>query len=254
MATYVALDVAEEDSLIVYALDDAYVRRLKAQADLTDERRVSVLLDVGSDTPRYAAALAVAQAAKAAYDAASPFLESPSYPTVHPQRDYMLRVEDEIILVQYAASGRVFVGRAELGTSRARHLAGTPITVFSLPTGGGGGGGGGGGSNVDADNRRGAESGLAPSAIATLVTRAAGTSKLRGFVVAGSTDAEAWVEVDGVPLDGIRARHSRVLPAQVVLPNPEAYADPGATVTLRVQNMGSVAGDFEGTLLGEAGS
>jgi hypothetical protein len=110
---------------------------------------------------------------------------------------------------------------------------------------------GGSGGVANAVNQRGATSGLAPLAIATLVSFVAGTTKLRGFTVYGDTDGEAWVEVDAVPLAGIRARHSRVLPAYLVLPNPELYVSPTALVTLRVQNTGATAGVYEGTLLGE---
>jgi hypothetical protein len=112
-------------------------------------------------------------------------------------------------------------------------------------------GGGSTGGVASAVNQRGTTSGLAPLATATLVSFVAGTTKLRGFTVFGDTDAEVWVEVDGAPLAGIRARHSRVLPAYIVLPNPENYSSPTAVVALRVQNTGATAGDFQGTLLGE---
>ncbi|MGV0984977.1 MAG: hypothetical protein ACOYB2_10510 [Limnohabitans sp.] len=111
--------------------------------------------------------------------------------------------------------------------------------------------GGGGGTVPNARNERGSVTGLAPTASQTLVAVQTGTRKLRGFNVHGTTDGLAWVEVDGVPLAGIVARFSRVLPAYLVLPNPEGYASPTVMVALKVQNEGSVAGDFEGTLLGE---
>lgn len=114
------------------------------------------------------------------------------------------------------------------------------------------GGTGGGGSVAVADNERGQVAGLAPSATADLVSSVVGTRRLRGFSVHGSTDAEAWVEIDGVPLSGIRARLSRVLMAYVILPNAEVLL-PASTIKLRVQNMGTTAGDFEGTLFAEAG-
>lgn len=113
------------------------------------------------------------------------------------------------------------------------------------------GGGGGGGSVAEARNVRGAITGLAPDATQTICSVQAGTRKLRGFVVHGDTDATVWIEVDNAPMLGLVARFSRVLPAYVVLPNPEPYGDPSATVALRVRNEGTVAGDFEGTLLGE---
>lgn len=120
------------------------------------------------------------------------------------------------------------------------------MTAIVVPVSGSGAGG-----VPNAANQRGAVSGLAPLATATLVSFVAGSTKLRGFAVFGDTDAEVWVEVDATPLAGLRARHSRVLPAYMLLPNPEAYASPLAVVSLRVRNVGSVAGDFEGTLMGE---
>jgi len=85
----------------------------------------------------------------------------------------------------------------------------------------------------------------------TLVSFVSGSHLLRGFHVYGEADGFAWIEVDGVPLDGLAARHSIVKDAYRVLPNPEAYASAIATVALRVTNTGDVSKDFEGVVFGE---
>lgn len=85
----------------------------------------------------------------------------------------------------------------------------------------------------------------------TLVSFVAGSTMLRGFHVFGDTDGFAWIEVNGVPLDGLAARHSAVKDAYRVLPNPEVYASPGAIVALKVTNLSSTSADFEGVVLGE---
>jgi hypothetical protein len=110
-------------------------------------------------------------------------------------------------------------------------------------------GGGSGGGVPDARNGHGDASGLAPAATATLVSLT-GTRKIRGFNVHGETDGLAWIELNGAPLPGLVARFSRVLPAYIVLPNPEPVGlfD---TVALKVRNDGSAAGDFEGVFFGE---
>ena len=110
--------------------------------------------------------------------------------------------------------------------------------------------GGGGGGVANAQNVRGSITGLAPTATQTLVSTTVGSRKLRGFKVHGTTDGEAWVELDAVPLAGIRERLSRVIPAYVVMPNPEVLSA-GATLALRVRNEGVVSGDYEGTLFAE---
>jgi hypothetical protein len=93
--------------------------------------------------------------------------------------------------------------------------------------------------------------GLAPSAIATLVEFTAGVRRLRGFYGYGSTDGLFWIEVDGTPLPGMIARHSRVQDAARILPNAESYASPGSIVSVKVLNEAAIAGDFEVSLLGE---
>lgn len=120
------------------------------------------------------------------------------------------------------------------------------MTAIVVPTSGAGAGG-----TANAVNYHGSTSGLAPLATATLVSFIAGATKLRGFSVFGDNDAEVWVEDNNVPMAGIRARHSVTKPAYLVLPNPEAYSSPTTVVTLKVQNIGGVAGAFEGTLMGE---
>lgn len=107
-----------------------------------------------------------------------------------------------------------------------------------------------------ARNVRGHAAGLAPMATATLVSTVVGTRRLRGFSVHGTTDGLAWVEVDGDALDGVVARFTRVLPALLLLPNPEEYPSDAATVELKVRNdsgtaITGVSGDYEGTLFGE---
>lgn len=104
--------------------------------------------------------------------------------------------------------------------------------------------------NANAQNARGNIVGLAPTGIQTITSAVVGTRKLRGFSVHGTTDGEAWVEADSVELDGIRARISRVLPAYLVMPNPEVLAA-DVVLALRVQNTGPVAGDYSGTLFAE---
>lgn len=109
--------------------------------------------------------------------------------------------------------------------------------------------GGGSGGVPDARNEHGDAPGLAPAATATLVT-IIGDRKIRGFNVHGSTDGLAWVELNDAPLPGLVARFSRVLPAYVVLPNPEPIGM-FDSVTLRVRNDSDVSGDFEGVFFGE---
>lgn len=113
--------------------------------------------------------------------------------------------------------------------------------------------GGSSGSAPAARNHRGQASSIPALASASLTSFVASDFKLRGFVATGTTDFIAWVEVDGVPLEGIQARGSIAKVAQIVLPNPEAYASPSAVVAFRIRNENqfSVTGDFEGTLLGE---
>lgn len=110
--------------------------------------------------------------------------------------------------------------------------------------------GGAGGGTANADNVRDSIVGLAPDATQTIVSTLVGTKKLRGFAVHGSTDAEVWVELDNVPLPGIKARVSRVLAAVFYLPNPEVLS-PTSTLALRVKNTDGVTGDYEGTLFCE---
>jgi len=110
--------------------------------------------------------------------------------------------------------------------------------------------GGSSGGAPNAQNVRGSISGLAPSGIQTIVSVAVGTRKLRGFKVHGSTDGEMWVEVDNVPLEGIKARFSRVNEGYLVMPNPEVIAA-GSVIALRVENTGPVSGDYEGTIFAE---
>lgn len=116
-----------------------------------------------------------------------------------------------------------------------------------------GGGGGGGGAEVPARNVRGSVSGLAPQATTTLCTVPATGYKLRGFVAFGDNDFLAWVDVDGVALDGVIARAGIIKVAEIILPNPEATV--GTTVSLKVKNdaptIGGVSAHIEGTLLGE---
>lgn len=112
-------------------------------------------------------------------------------------------------------------------------------------------GGGGGGTEAPARNLRGSVSSLPPGSTATVISSVTGDLKLRGFIVIGGTDCEAWVEVDSTPLPGLKARHSRVLGAYLVLPNPESYSSPTSIVALRVRNDGATSDDFEGVLLGE---
>jgi hypothetical protein len=111
--------------------------------------------------------------------------------------------------------------------------------------------GGGGGGEAPARNLRGSVASLPPSVTATIVSAVTADLKLRGFIVHGGTDCEAWVEVDGTPLPGLRARHNRALGAYLVLPNPESYSSPTLVVRLRVRNDGLTTDDFEGVLLGE---
>lgn len=115
------------------------------------------------------------------------------------------------------------------------------------------GGSGGSGSTAPARNSRGQQDGVPSNTTVTLVSFIAEDRKLRGFVVYGNTDHLAWVEVDGVPLDGVIARGTVTKVSQVILPNPEAYASPTAIVALKVrnENPNGSSGDFEGTLLGE---
>ncbi len=111
----------------------------------------------------------------------------------------------------------------------------------------------GGGSSAPARNHRGEANAVPAAVTTTLVSFTADDFKLRGFVAFGTTDFIAWVEVSGVPLDGIVARSNVAKFAQVVLPNPESYNSPLAIVALRIRNENpfSQSGDFEGTLLGE---
>jgi hypothetical protein len=107
-----------------------------------------------------------------------------------------------------------------------------------------------------ARNVRGHLSGLAPAATGTLLSQVVGTRRLRGLSVHGTTDGLAWVEVDGEALDGLVARFSRVLPAFLLLPNPEEYPGEGSVVVLKVRNesgdaITGVSGSYEGTLFGE---
>ncbi len=102
-----------------------------------------------------------------------------------------------------------------------------------------------------ARNMRGSVASVTPAATQTVVSFTAGTRRLRGFSLYGTTDALAWIEVDGSPLEGLVARHSRVLPAYLVLPNPEAYPSASSVVALRVLNEGTTSSDFEGVIFGE---
>jgi hypothetical protein len=120
------------------------------------------------------------------------------------------------------------------------------MTAIVQPVAGSSGGGGA----PNAQNVRGSLVGLAPLGTQTIASVVAGTRKLRGFKVNGSTDGEMWIEVDNVPLAGIRSRFSRVLDGYLVMPNPEVIAA-GSVIALLVQNTGPVAGDYEGTIFAE---
>lgn len=110
--------------------------------------------------------------------------------------------------------------------------------------------GSGGGGNSLAKNNRGRAT-VPPGAEVTLVSFTAGSHRLRGFHVTGEGDAFVWMEVGGIPLDGLAARHTVVKEAYRILPNPEVYASAIDTVTLRVQNQSSVTCEFEGIVFGE---
>lgn len=115
-----------------------------------------------------------------------------------------------------------------------------------VPTGGGSSSGG----TALARNNRG-RAVVPGGATVTLVSFVSGTFRLRGFHVYGDTDGFAWIEVDGVPLDGVAARHSIVKDAYRILPNPEVYATGASVVALKVTNLSAGAADFEGVVLGE---
>jgi hypothetical protein len=114
-------------------------------------------------------------------------------------------------------------------------------------------GSGGSGSLAPARNYRGAVTGLAPQAADTLATAPATAWKLRGFAVTGDNDFFAWVELDGVPIEGLSARRNVATVVRFTLPNPEAFF--GISVVLKVRNeanlLTGVSGSFEGVLFGE---
>lgn len=111
---------------------------------------------------------------------------------------------------------------------------------------------GGGGGMSDANNNHGTASAVTPAATADIVSFTAGTTKLMGFMVDGD-DADmavCWIEVNGTELPGMRAHMNVAKHAERILPNPEAYDDPGHTVTLRVKNLSGQSGNFVGVILG----
>ena len=121
------------------------------------------------------------------------------------------------------------------------------MTAVMVPTAGGSIGGGGG---VIAWNNRG-RAVVTPGATVTLVSFTSGDHLLRGFHVEGEGDAFVWIEVDGVPLDGLAAHKSIVKDAYRLLPNAEAYATSDAIVGLKVTNLSSVSCEYEGVVFGE---
>lgn len=120
------------------------------------------------------------------------------------------------------------------------------MTAVMLPIGGSGSGG----SNPLARNNRGRVV-VPPATTVTVVSFTAGTHRLRGFHLTGEGDAFVWVEVDGVPLDGLAARHTVVKDAYRILPNPEVYTSAISLVALKVQNDSSVTCEYEGVVFGE---
>lgn len=120
------------------------------------------------------------------------------------------------------------------------------MTAVMVPAAGGSGSSG----TALAANERGRAT-VPGGATVTLVSFVAGSRRLRGFHVYGESDGFAWIEVDGIPLDGVAARHSIVKDAYRILPNPEVYSGSGAIVALMVTNLSSVTADFEGVVFGE---
>jgi hypothetical protein len=109
---------------------------------------------------------------------------------------------------------------------------------------------GSGGGNVLAWNNRGRQT-ITPNNTVTIVSFTAGAHRLRGFSVMGDENAFCWIEVDGVPLDGLAAVHSQIKQAYIALPNAETYASAASIVALRVQNTGDTSAAFEGVVFGE---
>jgi len=101
----------------------------------------------------------------------------------------------------------------------------------------------------DADNNYGTQTGIAPAASATLVTKVAAAGwRFRGFIVTGDSDADVFVQFDAAVQ--YRKKLSIVDRApELLLPEPDADAG-GTTVTLKITNTGSASGAYEGTLLG----
>jgi hypothetical protein len=103
------------------------------------------------------------------------------------------------------------------------------------------------GSEAIASNVRGTA--VIPSdATVTVASFTSGTKKFRGYMVMGTRDAEAWIEVDGLPLYGTSSRLTAAKEAYRILPNPELYASSVALVSLMVKNTGPSTGTFEGVI------
>lgn len=119
------------------------------------------------------------------------------------------------------------------------------MTAIMVPAAGSSGGG----TQIARNNRgRAVVPGLTT---VTLVSFTSGTHLLRGFHVEGETEGFAWIEVDGVALDGMAAHHSVAKEAYRLLPNPEAYATTTTVVALRITNLTSNTAEFQGVVFGE---
>lgn len=109
--------------------------------------------------------------------------------------------------------------------------------------------GGGGSGEVAANNATGAVVGLVGGSTQDICSMPIVGWKYRGFTATGDHDAEVWLEVDGLKVEGQAAKLTIVKWPSVILPNP--WQLDGTTATLRVKNTDDTAGSYEGTLLGE---
>lgn len=104
-------------------------------------------------------------------------------------------------------------------------------------------------SDSDAANTYGEQAGVPSGNTVTLVSYAAAAAwKFTGFIADGEADGRYFVQFDAVTKYQRRTNIAQ-RQAELILPNPDAAAG-GTTVTLKVENVGEVAADFEGTLLG----
>lgn len=101
----------------------------------------------------------------------------------------------------------------------------------------------------DATNTYGDSSSVPSGNTVTLVSYVASSDwRFYGFVAGGEADGRFFIQFDAAKKYQIRTNITQ-RQANLILPQPDPDAG-GTTVTLQVENIGEVAADFEGVLLG----